>query len=823
MKKFVRLALIFALGLSLAFSAGIARSQSINPADLNQQGFEQLDQGNPARALKLWQDAESGYRTAENRDGILGSRANQSLALQALGLFPRACHSLVDALSSTRTGVSALPEDLCQVRRSVLDISQLEDRVAALPRTDATIAALISLGDVLRALGRTDAARVVLTQTLERVRQSQEDTSATLLSLANVDRAIYKQKRDRALRTSQPEDRLQLSSDSEKTALQALESYHQVEQTAPNTRIRLFAQLNRLEFLVELKAKQLRSTPINSIIATEVPKLIQQINPDSIASLPPIQSVYARLNFAESLRRMGQAESAINQTDQALRVARSLQNLRAQSATFGMLANLSRDQGQTERAITQFKRAAALAQSVRAAELEYRWYRALGQLYVDADGTSLPARGFVDRAEQAYATAVAALNQVQTDSWSAGSSLQFAIQDEVEPIYREYLKIVLKNPQSKNLWQAIRVNQRLQQVELENFLRCGRLDFVSFGEMTSQQVTIFHILDLGEQVGIIVQDKSNQLHYYTAPVEGVKDQAQNLVDNLQNNFVEVDESVFLPSAQLLYQSLIAPAKKNGYLPSEGTIAFSVDPLLQTIPMNLLHDGQNYLVQHYSIATLEVGLRQPKKLPAGRLTALIAGLSEMSPSFKDPKVPRDLKPLPAVDVEVANLQNATDATVLLNDRFTVRNFQQKLQLNNFPIVHLTTHGQFSSNPSETFLLAWDQPINIDQIYQVVRRRTDQDQPIELLVLSACQTAIGDRRSPIGIAGITAQAGSRATVASLWQVDANSTATLMTEFYEALGKGKTKAEALRSAQIALLQNPRTAHPYYWSAFILVGSWL
>lgn len=815
MKKLIRLALIFTLGLILVGSGTvIARSQSLDPAQLNQHGFEQLNHGNPARALKLWQDAEAGYHTQQNKDGVLGSQTNQSLALQALGLFPRACTTLINAL--------AFPQELCQARRSSLDVSQLVAHVQTLPRTDAVVSALISLGDVLRGLGRTDAAQVVLEQTRDRVRQSNPDTSAVLLSLANVERSIYQQQRDRVGRTAQAEARLRLLSEIQKTALQALNSYQQVEQLAPQIdRLGLFAQLNRLGLLIELKqssSQELRSPALDPMIATEIPKLVQQLTNASFTALPPIQAIYAHLNLAQSLRALGQTERAIAHSDEALKLAQTLQNVRAQSAALGLRAMLNRDQGQTSIALSRFEQATALAQSIKAQDIEYRWQRSLGQLYRD--------RGLTEQAEQAYAAATATLNQVQTDSWTGAPALQFSLQDEVEPIYREYLQILLKNPQPKDLRQAIRINQRLQQVELENFLRCGRIDLIALDQIappSQGQATVFHILDLGDRVGVVVQDQANQLHYYTAAAETVKDQAQNLTDNLQNDFLGLDEAVFLPFAQSLYRSLIAPAQQNGYLPSSGTIAFAVDPMLQGIPMNLLHDGQDYLVQHYSTASVGIQLRQPKKLPPGKLHALIAGLSEASPSFNDPKVPKHLKPLPDVGIEIQNLQSKTDSTVLLNRAFTVRSFQQQLGQNDFPIVHLTTHGQFSSNPSETFLLAWDRPIDIDQIYQTVRRRTDQDQSIELLVLSACQTAIGDRRSPIGIAGIAAQAGARATVASLWQVDAASTATLMTEFYTALSKGQTKAEALKAAQLALLKNPKTAHPYYWSGFILVGSWL
>ena len=134
------------------------------------------------------------------------------------------------------------------------------------------------------------------------------------------------------------------------------------------------------------------------------------------------------------------------------------------------------------------------------------------------------------------------------------------------------------------------------------------------------------------------------------------------------------------------------------------------------------------------------------------------------------------------------------------------------------------GQFSSKLIRTGFLAYDRQINIREFDSLLRNKTQTSSDIiELLVLSACQTAKGNKRSALGIAGVAVQAGARTTVATLWLVEANSTVELMEEFYKGLRKGLTKAEALRQAQLALMKNPKYAHPYYWAPFLIVGSWL
>lgn len=97
------------------------------------------------------------------------------------------------------------------------------------------------------------------------------------------------------------------------------------------------------------------------------------------------------------------------------------------------------------------------------------------------------------------------------------------------------------------------------------------------------------------------------------------------------------------------------------------------------------------------------------------------------------------------------------------------------------------------------------------------------PIEILILSACQTAAGDKRAALGLAGVAVRSGARSTIATLWSVQDNSTAELITHFYAALKQpGITRAEALRQAQLSLLRSLDYQHPYYWAPFVLVGNW-
>ena len=172
-----------------------------------------------------------------------------------------------------------------------------------------------------------------------------------------------------------------------------------------------------------------------------------------------------------------------------------------------------------------------------------------------------------------------------------------------------------------------------------------------------------------------------------------------------------------------------------------------------------------------------------------------------------------------------IRSQIPSSILLNKEFTSTALQSRINSLPFPVVHLATHGQFSSKPEETFIIAADGPIYVNQFNNLVRT-VEQNRPeaIELLVLSACQTATGNERAALGIAGIAFQAGARSTIASLWNLDDESTAILMSKFYQELANNKlTKAEALRRAQVTLLQNPKYKRPRYWAPYVLLGNWL
>ncbi len=801
---------------------------------LTQLGHRQLAQGQPSQALASWQEAAKIYQKLHFKEGVTGSLINQNLALQDLGLNLQACSTLLESLKLNAEGWIC---DSSFYQSPENPIKALELAIAHLELLPVNTIALQNLGDILRLLGKSNESELVLQKALSQAKwlNNYSEINVILLSLANTERFTFNQLQDKYPDIENPIERDKTLNSIQQKAQLSLSLYQQLNKPNVPAFIRLKSQLGYLKLLLDTEKWSLKSTTssykelvaFHSQIQGQIyplVKIIQQ-NSSAFSQLPANQSVLAQLNFATSLSRMQNEQLqtvAIHYADSALQTAKRLNSLRLQSNSFGVLGNLNK---QADRSQFYFEKAASLAQAVQASDLAWQWQQELGILY--------QKQGQYDKAIQAYKVAIDNLDQVRGNLLSINPDVQVSFKEKVEPVYRQYMRLLLST-HNPNLEQVIQVNGQLQSAELENYLQCGKLDLISLSEIqnVATPTAAIHIIDLGAQIEVIVRSTDGFLHRHTVTANLVKDNTDRLLTNLQTRRVDnprdyrakQDEGIIISLSQTLYNLLLAPVKK--YLPKSGTLVFVLDSYFHGLPMSILHDGHDYLIKNYSISlTLGSRLRQPKPLKKGQLRALIAGLSQKSPSFKDPNAPRGLTSLPEVENEVEDIKKYTvSAKELLNKEFTVKRFEQALNASSFPVVHITTHGQFSSNPKRTVILAWDKAVNIKQLNNLIRGKTQGEQnAIELLVLSACETAKGDKGSALGIAGVAAQAGARSTVASLWVVNTESTALLIGEFYKGLMNGLSKAEALRQAQLTLLSNPKYSLSYYWSPFILIGSWL
>ena len=296
---------------------------------------------------------------------------------------------------------------------------------------------------------------------------------------------------------------------------------------------------------------------------------------------------------------------------------------------------------------------------------------------------------------------------------------------------------------------------------------------------------------------------------------------------------------FLNSSQQIYNWLIAPIDADLQQRGVDNLVFIMDSGMRSLPLAALHDGQKFIIDRYSVGmTPSLSFTSPgyRDLRNSRVLAMGAA------TFTDAEQP----PLPAVPTELAVIATQLSwGSYFLDSDFTFNNLQNQVRQQNLGIIHLATHASFMrGDASKSYIQLWDSQLRLDQL-QTMGWNNPQ---IDLLVLSACQTAIGDRQAELGFGGVAVKSGVRSAIASLWQVSDEGTLGLMTDFYQALRRSPIKAEALRQAQLAMLRgevriqngelitNTRRfplppeltnftsqefTHPYYWAAFTMIGS--
>lgn len=842
----LRFLLSFFLGLALVGSMVVFQEQvgstSSEPPQVEQQaqalidkGQQQLIQGHASSAVETWKQAEQRFRQMTDAEGVTGSLVNQSVALQALGEYPRACTSLAEALaldSSVCPGPFQAEESPAKVKTV---LAQALSKQAVSP---VQALALHNLGDVHRQLGNLETSETVLRQGLEKAQQRSPefDVSGLFLSLANTERAFYSRSRSLYQRQS-------LETDQDKVALQAalqyarqaLKLYQAATEKQSSPSMTLAAQLNQLSLLLDLEEwatseARFGVASLKAFHRETQPRIIplaQQLITADFSQLPALEAINTRTNLANSLLKIEQSSElapllrkapgrlALENARTAMQAAEQVGNLRLQSAAAGLMGRLHRQQSQPQLARREFTAAMQAAQAGEAWDLAYQWQKELGDIYEQ--------QGNLNQATASYGAAVNSLEQVRGTLLASDPEFQFSFREKVEPVYQRYMQLLLaaSNP---NLKEVVMINEQLQQAELENYLKCEKLDLVSPNQIeeNKSQPTFLYVLNLGDRFEEIVLTPDGKFHRHTPDTAILTDNANRFLTYLTDKSLAfTPETAYLPYAQALYDQLVAPIKP--FIPTSGTFIFSLDSTLQSIPMDMLYDGKAYLFEQYSTALmLGSRIRAPQAIPPKNLKILLAGVSEASPSFKSAQVPDNLQPLPVVQNEIDKIiEVASSNKQLLNETFTHQRFQELVHT--FPIVHVATHGQFSSNPDRTNILAWDQPINVSEFSTLLSREQGDQVSLELLTLSACETARGDKRSALGLAGVAVRAGARSTLASLWLVDEESTAELMNEFYKNLQAGVPKAEAKRQAQLTLRRNPQTANPYLWGPFVLVGSWL
>jgi len=297
---------------------------------------------------------------------------------------------------------------------------------------------------------------------------------------------------------------------------------------------------------------------------------------------------------------------------------------------------------------------------------------------------------------------------------------------------------------------------------------------------------------------------------------------------------------YLPAAQQMYRWLLAPLEEELQSRGINNLVFIPDEGLRSVPLAAMYDGQGFAVERYSIGLMpSLSLTDTRYVNVKTMQVLAMG-TETFPAFPDQET------LWAVPAELnAIATQLWPGQAFLNENFTLKNLHKARKSRPIGILHLATHTLFQPGaPENSYIYFRDEKVSFDQLRQAIVGNS----AIELLVLSSCRTALGDRDAELGFAGLAVQVGVKSAMGSLWHVSDEGTFALMTSFYEHLKTAPIKAAALQQAQQAMLrgevrlqngqlitqtgrfplspaladlENVNLAHPYYWSSFTMIGN--
>ncbi|MCF2147610.1 CHAT domain-containing protein [Desmonostoc muscorum LEGE 12446] len=763
--------------LNLLSKINTSESSQIFAQALDIQGRLQLSQGNTEAALNSWQSAAKIYQQLKDDESLTRNQINQAQAMQTLGLYLQADKTLISVAES----LSKLP--------------------------DSTVKAtgFLSLGNIRRLVGDFEKSQKFLKEGLEvaeRV-QSEQIKSDILLSLGNT----FRSQRNIQINLDNKENQ----EDTKKHTKDAIQYYQQATNQSATPTTRINAQLNLLSLFIEEKNWDKVST------------LLPQIK-SQLADLPVSRtSVYAKINFAQSLIKYADNKSSTLQPaaeilTQAVQQAQSLKDQRAESYALGTMGELYQKTGDFVQAEKLIQQALSIAQSINARDIAYQWLWHLGGI--------LEKQGDGKSASAAYEQAWKILTDLRTDLVAMNQNTQFSFRENVEPVYRDFVDLLLRdtNSQESNLTRAREVIESLQIAEIDNFLRspCSRPTTAidKLVENDKSTAVIYPII-LDQRLEVIVKLPGTEIRHYTTAIP--QNEVEDTVNKLKDSLIFISQNIQITDfSGKIYDWLIRPTASELDKNQIKTLVFVLDGSLRNIPMSVLYDKeqQKYLIQKYALA-LATGLElvEPKPLKNVKLNALLGGVGA-----ENPVAGTIFTPLENVKGELEEIRTQIpQSQELFNEKLTKTNLEQQVKSHPFSVVHLATHGQFSSNPEQTYIVIWNDLLKINELDNLLRTRDNtKPESIELLVLSACKTAKGDKQAALGLAGIAVKSGARSTLASLWVADDSSARQLISEFYKQLNKGVTKAEALQRAQLSLFTQEKD-NPYIWAPYVLVGNWL
>jgi CHAT domain-containing protein/uncharacterized protein HemY len=757
------------LCLCVGFGADI-HAQEAPPVDqLMQDGSQAYQHGDFELAVERWTQAEAAYERSAARAEQIDALIRLSEAYQSLGRY----------------------------RMAVIRLDQAKALAAGTDNSLLSIRILWRTGNLYQAGGQYAEAEQSLQEALQRAKALPQAslTAAILNDLGN-------------LAASQGKFADALAS--------YIESFH-TAQAVPMKLLAATSQVNAAR--VSLPLKQYRESKTRLDQAADILRGLEPSH-EQISAFITVGLTYAKLRtFLVELNK-DLTLAAFQALHDAARVADQLGDRRASSFAWGYLGKLYEDERRYAEALDVTQHAILMGRQAAAPEALYRWHWQAGRV--------LKALGRPKEAIDAYRQAIVAVQSIRPEVSAAVAEDQpgASFRETVGAVYFELADLLLRgserdvDPQHREaiLREARDTVELFKVAELQDYfqddcVQAARSQATGL-ELVSKTAAVIYPIMLQDRLEILVSLPSGMVRK-TVPVG-----AEALTGEIRafRNFLEKRSTrEYLSHAKKLYGWLIQPIEPLWADAGIDTLVIVPDGALRTIPLAALHDGTQFLIKKYAVATTPgITLTDPRPLDRKSIKLLSVGITEAV---------QDFPALPHVSRELETIHRLYGGTSLLNKQFILSRVEEELKAHPYSIMHIASHGQFQSESKDTFLLAYDGKMTMDRLEEYVGILRFREEPLALITLSACETAAGDDRAALGLAGVAIKAGARSALASLWFLDDEASSLLVTEFYQQLHDDSvaSKAMALQRAQIRFLENPEYNHPAYWAAFLLLNNWL
>ncbi len=736
------------------------------PEKYLEEGTLAFDRGAFTEAIGSWMEASKLYESSGNGKGLCAAQLKLASGYQAVGLYEKALHALDSALANAR---------------------KRNDR--------QTVAAVTgTMGDLYNVLGPEEKALSYLNQALAMAREIGDPSlSATILnnlgnlhSLKNqfdVSATLYTECADLAEKSGDLTTAAVCLTNAAMAMVRSgqVESSKQVVEKAVQNTANLKPSHQHSYLLINLGLAYLE---LAGHLDTEKPSLISR-----------------------SVQLFRQAGAMAQDIDDPL----------ALSYALGYLGKIYEGRKRWDDAMELTRSAISSAQRANSPESLYRWQWQAARLF--------GAQGKIEQAVGEYRNAASTFHSIQQEMSNCYGRPRQTYKEVAGPMLLEYVDLLLRmcsgldgiEQSQPYLMEAREALESLKVFELRDYFHDDCLDAARRSpaklESISREAAVVYPIILKDRTELLVSLPGGMRRY---SVNVDRDTMTKEVREFRKKLEKITTREYLPHAQKLYGWLVRPYERELKTAGTRTLVFVPDGPLRMVPMAALHDGRNFLIENYSIAvTPGLNLTDPKPVERRGARVLAVGISDAIQGFPA---------LPYVDSEIEKIQSLYRTKVLLNQEFRLPVLEKELGRERFTMVHIASHGQFEADVDKTFILAFDGKLTMDSLNKYIGLFRFREDPLDLLTLSACETAAGDDRAGLGLAGVAVKAGARSALATLWQVNDEAASLLVAEFYRQLEKpGSSRAEALRRAQLRLLEGSKYRHPCFWSPFLLINNWL